>query len=170
MTCITPRSHACFPMCLSHRDCEQLGAGTVFAHPAPRPGPGRDEVLTNVPCHPRRVPPGPGSALPTRPLPSMEMEVWHQPKVADKKANRKRAGKQRGRISEMERKQKRKRKWKISPSFLGFLRKGNKSAILTITRKKTPQQIAFQTKDHRRETVYKRMTGRVKVKRPHNRG
>lgn len=66
----------------------------------------------------------------------MEMEVWRQPKVADKKANRKRVGKQRGRISEMERKQKRKRKWKISPSFLGFLRKGNKSAILTITRKK----------------------------------
>lgn len=99
----------------------------------------------------------------------MEMEVWSQLKVADKKGNRKRVGKQRGRISEMERKQKRKRKWKISPSVLGFLRKENKSAILTITRTK-PQQITFQTKNHRRETVYKRMTGRVKVKRPHKGG
>lgn len=55
--------------------------------------------------------------------------------------------------------------WKISPSFLGFLGKGNKSAILTTT-EKGPQQIILKTKEHRREIVYKIISGRVKVQRP----
>ena len=64
----------------------------------------------------------------------MEMEVRDQLKVVTRRGTGREWG-SRDRQSEVERKQKGERKQKILPTFLSFLRKWNKSAILTMTGK-----------------------------------
>lgn len=60
------------------------------------------------------------------------MAVWGQQKVVDRKGNGKRMERQKGtEYREMEREQKREKKWKMSLRFSSFLGEGNKRAILT---------------------------------------